>query len=105
MKKKIEDKYRKAREAEAEMAGAPKEISAAKTREPAAGPLIEEKRTARPEKTGSKKGEKAVPVWPGKPEERNSEEDRLLLPDLRKAGDYRFPPFSLLDPGKPAEKK
>lgn len=30
--------------------------------------------------------------------------EKLLLPDLRKSGDYRFPPFSLLDPGKPTEK-
>ncbi|MDI6699456.1 MAG: DNA translocase FtsK 4TM domain-containing protein [Candidatus Saccharicenans sp.] len=30
--------------------------------------------------------------------------EKMLLPDLRKSGDYRFPPFSLLDPGKPTEK-
>ncbi len=35
---------------------------------------------------------------------KKKEEERLLLPDLRRSGDYRFPPFSLLDPGKPSEK-
>jgi S-DNA-T family DNA segregation ATPase FtsK/SpoIIIE len=30
--------------------------------------------------------------------------EKLLFPDLGKKGEYHFPPFSLLDPGKPAEK-
>ena len=36
--------------------------------------------------------------------DKKKEEERLLLPDLRRSGDYRFPPFGLLDPGKPSEK-
>ncbi|MBC7364228.1 MAG: DNA translocase FtsK 4TM domain-containing protein, partial [Candidatus Aminicenantes bacterium] len=39
---------------------------------------------------------------PRRPED--EEAQSMLLPDLRKSGDYRFPPFSLLDPGKPSEK-
>jgi len=30
--------------------------------------------------------------------------EKLLFPDLGKKGEYHFPPFNLLDPGKPAEK-
>jgi S-DNA-T family DNA segregation ATPase FtsK/SpoIIIE len=30
--------------------------------------------------------------------------EKLLFPDLGKKGDYNFPPFSLLEPGKPSEK-
>ena len=30
--------------------------------------------------------------------------ENLLFPDLGKKGDYSYPPFSLLDPGKPSEK-
>ncbi|MGC8745873.1 MAG: DNA translocase FtsK, partial [Candidatus Saccharicenans sp.] len=37
-------------------------------------------------------------------EKEKNQEEKLLLPDLRKSGDYHFPPFSLLDPGKPSEK-
>jgi len=37
------------------------------------------------------------PVAPPKPEP-------LLFPDLGRKGDYQYPPFSLLEPGKPAEK-
>ncbi|MGQ9800084.1 MAG: DNA translocase FtsK [Candidatus Saccharicenans sp.] len=39
-----------------------------------------------------------------KKKEREEPEEKMLLPDLRKSGDYRFPPFNLLDPGKPTEK-
>ncbi|MCR4395437.1 MAG: DNA translocase FtsK 4TM domain-containing protein [Candidatus Saccharicenans sp.] len=39
-----------------------------------------------------------------KRKEREAPEEKMLLPDLRKSGDYRFPPFNLLDPGKPTEK-
>lgn len=54
--------------------------------------------------------EKKTPGPPEKPapglkkREREAVEEKMLLPDLRKSGDYRFPPFSLLDPGKPSEK-
>jgi len=37
------------------------------------------------------------PVAPPKPEP-------LLFPDLGRQGDYQYPPFGLLEPGKPAEK-
>jgi S-DNA-T family DNA segregation ATPase FtsK/SpoIIIE len=37
------------------------------------------------------------PVAPPKPEP-------LLFPDLGRKGDYQYPPFSLLEPGRPAEK-
>jgi len=37
------------------------------------------------------------PVAPPKPEP-------LLFPDLGRKGDYQYPPFTLLEPGKPAEK-
>ncbi|HEX2694436.1 MAG TPA: DNA translocase FtsK, partial [Acidobacteriota bacterium] len=39
----------------------------------------------------------AAPAGPPPPE-------NLLFPDLGKKGDYNFPPFSLLEPGKPSEK-
>lgn len=104
MKKKIEDKYRKARETEAALASPLKEKSPAPVLEAELKLAGEEKRAARTGKVGLKRGEKTGSAWPEKQEERAAEEDRLLLPDLRKAGDYRFPPFSLLDPGKPAEK-
>ena len=51
---------------------------------------------ARPQKPAEK------PTVARKREEPGGE--KMLLPDLRKSGDYRFPPFSLLDPGKPTEK-
>jgi DNA segregation ATPase FtsK/SpoIIIE, S-DNA-T family len=46
----------------------------------------------------AKKTEKKMSL-PAKPAE-----DNMLFPDLGKRGDYHFPPFSLLDLGKPAEK-
>jgi S-DNA-T family DNA segregation ATPase FtsK/SpoIIIE len=57
---------------------------------------------ARPDKKVLIKGEK--PSLSLQKAEKEEEEERLLLPDLRRSGDYRFPPFSLLDPGKPSEK-
>lgn len=39
----------------------------------------------------------AKPAAPPPPE-------RLLFPDLGRKGDYHYPPFTLLEPGKPAEK-
>ncbi|MDD8021280.1 MAG: DNA translocase FtsK [Acidobacteriota bacterium] len=103
MKKKIEEKYRRARETEASLAE-PEKAASAGTKAEFPAELIEEKRTARPEKSTLKKGEKPFSGWQERPKENAPQEERLLLPDLRKAGDYHFPPFSLLDPGKPAEK-
>ncbi len=52
--------------------------------------------------------EKKPPKPAEKPQAARKKEEaageKMLLPDLRKSGDYRFPPFSLLDPGKPSEK-
>lgn len=39
-----------------------------------------------------------------KKKEAGEQEGGMLFPDLRKSGSYRFPPFTLLDPGKPSEK-
>jgi len=102
MKKKIEEKYRKARENEVELSAAEKSKAAIRPGEiqPQA---VEERKVTRPEKGAYKKGEKLLPADQSEPPAR-SEEQGLLLPDLRKAGDYHFPPFSLLDPGKPSEK-
>jgi S-DNA-T family DNA segregation ATPase FtsK/SpoIIIE len=60
-------------------------------------PELKEKPAQR-EKMAPKRPEK-IPVFT-----QTETEERMLLPDLRKSGDYRFPPFSLLDPSKPAEK-
>jgi S-DNA-T family DNA segregation ATPase FtsK/SpoIIIE len=43
-----------------------------------------------------------VPPPPPKPAPRAPEP--LLFPDLGKKGEYHYPPFTLLEPGKPAEK-
>ena len=58
-----------------------------------------EKEKKRREKEARKKKGKAAaaPAGPRPPE-------NLLFPDLGKKGDYNFPPFSLLEPGKPSEK-
>ncbi len=55
-----------------------------------------EKERKRREKEAKKKKERA-PAGPAPAE-------NLLFPDLGKKGDYNFPPFSLLEPGKPSEK-
>jgi len=60
-------------------------------------PELKEKPAQR-EKMAPKRPEK-IPVFT-----QTETEERMLLPDLRKSGDYRYPPFSLLDPSKPAEK-
>ena len=102
MKKKIEEKYRKARENEVKPGLAEKQPTAASTPENQVQ-TVEEKKVTRPEKSAYKKGEK-LPSAEQSELLAKSEEQGFLLPDLRKAGDYHFPPFSLLDPGKPSEK-
>jgi len=58
-----------------------------------------EKERRRQKKEARKKKEKAAAAPAGlRPPE------TLLFPDLGKKGDYNFPPFSLLEPGKPSEK-
>jgi len=55
-------------------------------------------------KKAKKKKEKisrAEPSAPSSPPPRPKE--RPLFPEMEKKGDYRFPPFSLLDPGKESE--
>lgn len=64
-----------------------------------------EKRAEKERKKQEKEARKAArgapppqrPVAPAPPE-------KLLFPDLGKRGEYHFPPFNLLDLGKPAEK-
>jgi len=66
-------------------------------------PLEEtEDKLKKEEKKILKRGEKSALRL--QPKAKEEEEEKLLLPDLRKAGEYRFPPFNLLDPGKPSEK-
>lgn len=102
MKKKVEEKYRKARENEVKPVAAEKSPTAVGA--PEIQPqTFEEKKVTRPERGAYKKGEKLPPAEQSEPLAK-SDEQRFLLPDLRKAGDYHFPPFSLLDPGKPSEK-
>ena len=59
----------------------------------------QKRREKKEEKKELKKGKKpeAVLLQPQPPE-------KLLFPEMEKKGDYDFPPFTLLDPGTPAEK-
>jgi S-DNA-T family DNA segregation ATPase FtsK/SpoIIIE len=62
----------------------------------------DEKKQVRKEK---KKKEKAK-IWPQPPTQKTSQaspEEKLLFPEMEKKGDYAFPPFNLLDPGKESE--
>ncbi len=89
VKKKLEEKYARTSfspQEKVETKEIPQEI-----------PELKEKPAQR-EKMSPKRPEK-IPVFT-----QTETEERMLLPDLRKSGDYRFPPFSLLDPSKPAEK-
>jgi S-DNA-T family DNA segregation ATPase FtsK/SpoIIIE len=100
MKQKIEEKYARLRDQEDRAITKEQAEKAAKeTIEIETG---EEKKTRILEKKVLKKGEK--PSFTFQQLEEEAEGERLLLPDLRKSGEYRFPPFSLLDPGKPSEK-
>jgi len=101
MKQKIEEKYARLKTQE-EKAGTTEKIENAVT-EAAEIETEEEKKSKKPEKRFPQKGEKPSFTFQELEKEKEKEE-RLLLPDLRKSGDYRFPPFSLLDPGKPGEK-
>ena len=58
-----------------------------------------EKERKRREKEARKRKPKA-PAGPAVP----PPAEKLLFPDLGRKGDYNFPPFSLLEPGKPSEK-
>lgn len=101
MKQKVEEKYARAKSTEVkteDLAKAAKEEKEQEKEEE------EEKKLKKPEKITLKKGEKPSFTFQEIDKEEEEEEERLLLPDLRKSGDYRFPPFSLLDPGKPSEK-
>jgi DNA segregation ATPase FtsK/SpoIIIE, S-DNA-T family len=58
----------------------------------------EKKRMEKEARKAAREGPPAPrPVAPAPPE-------KLLFPDLGRKGEYHFPPFNLLDPGKPAEK-
>jgi len=91
MKKKIEEKYGLEKGQKLE----PKEIVSEE-------PISQEESLRKTEKKTLKKGEKPSFVFAEL--EKEEREEKLLLPDLRKSGDYHFPPFNLLDPGKPSEK-
>lgn len=55
-------------------------------------------------KLKKKKREKVLQAAPiDKPKPPSPPEERSLFPDIGKKGDYHFPPFSLLDPGKESE--
>lgn len=58
---------------------------------------IKEKKDIRPEEKV-----KPEPVLSTLPKPPTAE--KFLFPELEKKGDYQFPPYSLLDPGKPQEK-
>ncbi|MGB9835946.1 MAG: DNA translocase FtsK 4TM domain-containing protein, partial [Candidatus Saccharicenans sp.] len=91
-RKKIEEKYaREKQEREEKKIRAEEEEKQEKPGPPA-------------EKKGLRLGKKPAVGFepPRRPEE--EEAQKVLLPDLGKSGDYRFPPFTLLDPGKPSEK-
>ncbi len=57
-----------------------------------------EREARREKKAAARKKEPAAPPKPAAPPP-----EKLLFPDLGRQGDYHFPPFSLLDPGKPSE--
>jgi S-DNA-T family DNA segregation ATPase FtsK/SpoIIIE len=69
-------------------------------------PKKEEKDTTvkkeKKEKKIKKKAPKKEPKPKKSPEPRS--EEKLLFPEIEKKGDYSFPPFNLLDPGKAAER-
>lgn len=104
MKQKVEEKYARIKAAE-EKARTAEKLEKTEAEEELEEELEaeEEKKLKRPEKKILKRGEKPSFSFQ-ELEKEEKEEERLLLPDLRKSGDYRFPPFSLLDPGKPSEK-
>ncbi|HVP90451.1 MAG TPA: DNA translocase FtsK [Terriglobales bacterium] len=66
-----------------------------------------EKERKRQEKEAAKAARAAaaaVPPKPPRPPASPPKPQPLLFPDLGKKGEYQFPQFGLLDPGKPAEK-
>ena len=91
MRRRVSEKY----------AERPAETPAAKTKRKA-----EEKaeRKPKPEKAlrkeKKKPARKPAPVKVTKP----APQEKLLFPEMSEKGDYNFPPISLLDPGKEAEK-
>jgi S-DNA-T family DNA segregation ATPase FtsK/SpoIIIE len=100
-KDKMREKVRQKYEPPAEPAGPdPKDERAARRAEREAE--RERERERRRLEKGARRPFKAPlpppkPVAPPKPEP-------LLFPDLGRKGDYQYPPFTLLEPGKPAEK-
>lgn len=59
--------------------------------------VIKEKKDIRPEEKVKPEPVLSTPLKPPTAE-------KFLFPELEKKGDYQFPPYSLLDPGKPQEK-
>jgi len=106
-----EGRRRKAAEISPPMAGRPKAVPGGEPETEKEAPPAEAlpKAPARTERTGKKEARKAEreelksgPVKP--PSIQPPETERLLFPDLATRENYDFPPLSLLDPGKPAEK-
>jgi len=100
MKQKVEEKYTRLKDQES-LAINREEAEKAR-KEAIEIESEEEKKSKIVERKFLKKGEK--PSFTFQQLEEEAEGERLLLPDLRKSGEYRFPPFGLLDPGKPTEK-
>jgi S-DNA-T family DNA segregation ATPase FtsK/SpoIIIE len=65
-------------------------------------PKIDRKAEKKAEKERKKREREAAPA--SRPPASPAPPEKLLFPDLGKKGEYHFPPFNLLDPGKPAEK-
>jgi DNA segregation ATPase FtsK/SpoIIIE, S-DNA-T family len=98
MREKVVQKY-----APAEPAGPdPKEEKAARRAEKEAE-REREREQRRLEKEARRPPKMVPPPPPPKPAAPPKPEP-LLFPDLGRKGDYQYPPFTLLEPGKPAEK-
>ena len=63
-----------------------------------------ERESRRRERDEARRPAKALPPPPRPKPAPPPKPEPLLFPDLGRKGDYHYPPFSLLEPGKPAEK-
>jgi S-DNA-T family DNA segregation ATPase FtsK/SpoIIIE len=99
MRRKVVDKYTAPEPPPPEVAEKERARQAKETEKARRRAEKEAEREARREEKAARKKVPAAaskPVAPPPPE-------KLLFPDLGRQGDYHFPPFSLLDPGKPSE--
>lgn len=90
MRQKVIQKYTSAPE---------KSLSSPPVSPAAKGVTPDQKKESRKE---LKKGTKPEPILIHPPSPRPAE--KLLFPEMEKAGDYTFPPLTLLDPGTPSER-